>query len=150
VLVIDELVRPVLTGISTVQWDGFKRLILGSGKPVLWVTKGAQTEHVSTPDNALVLGLFRVIRREDPSVRLVTLDVQSPASAAAHWAVQQVLRTLTDGEIAETEYAERDGLLLVSRVMPDKHINDLKAAEQGTGLELVDKKLHANPAQVRL
>lgn len=159
ILVVDELSKPVLTTISSAQWDALKHLLLGSSKPVLWVTKGAQTTSVSEPDNALVQGLFRVIRREDPASRLVTLDVQSPASPAAHRAVQQVLRQLveqldSDGELTETEYAERDGILLVPRVVPDKRLNDFKVAERGTGTgngqELVLKDLHANPAQVRL
>lgn len=174
VLVVDELTRPLLTTISPDKWDALRRLLLQSaqgGRPVLWVTQGAQTDRVTAPDNALVQGLFRVVRREDPSVRLATLDVQSPASASAHWAIQQVLGALVagggacdddlrdDGEVdtklntaaaAETEYAERDGLLLVPRVMPDRRLNEIKAAERGSGLELVEKPLRANPAQVRL
>jgi acyl transferase domain-containing protein len=159
ILVVDELVKPVLTTISPENWDTLKRLLIGSGKPVLWVTKGAQTTRVSEPDNALVQGLFRVIRREDPAARLVTLDVQSPASPAAHWAVQQVLRQLADhldldGTLTETEYAERDGILMVPRVMPDKRLNDFRVAERGTGTgtghELVVKEMHTNPSQVRL
>ncbi|KAI8932187.1 hypothetical protein NX059_011067 [Plenodomus lindquistii] len=159
VLVVDELVKPVLTTITSAKWDALKQLLLGSSKPVLWVTKGAQTTRVSEPDNALVQGLFRVIRREDPASRLVTLDVQSPASPAAHWAIQQVLCQLaehldSDDTLTETEYAERDGILLVPRVIPDKRLNDFRVAERGTGTstghELVPKDLHANPAQVRL
>ncbi|KAF2993299.1 putative PKS-like protein biosynthetic cluster, partial [Neopestalotiopsis sp. 37M] len=159
VLVIDELVRSVLADISSSRWESLKRLI-ASGKPLLWVTRGAQTENVSSPDNALVQGLFRVVRREDPGVRLVTLDVQSPASAAAHWAVQQVLATMAFGldtrtgsaeaAIGETEYAERDGLLLIPRIVPDNDLNEFRAAERGAGHRLVEKYLHANPAQVRL
>jgi len=155
VLVVDELVTPVLTTISSEKWDALKGLLIGSGKPVLWLTKGAQTTRVSEPDNSLVQGLFRVVRREDPAARLVTLDVQSPASPAAHWAVQQVLRQLAEqldaeGTLSETEYAERDGILMVPRVVPDKRLNDFRGAERGIGHELVVKAMHANPAQVRL
>lgn len=161
ILVVDELVRPVLTTISPENWHALRHLLLSSGKPVLWVTKGAQTKHVSEPDNALVQGLFRVIRREDPTVQLITLDVQSPASPAAHWVVQRVLGQIAKhldsdggegGSLIETEYAERDGILIIPRVIPDKRLNDFKAAERGNGTyhELVVKEMHANPAQVRL
>ncbi|KAK4215364.1 hypothetical protein QBC37DRAFT_459225 [Rhypophila decipiens] len=160
VLVMDELAQSVLTTISPANWALLKRLV-SSTKPILWVTKGAQTSHVSDPEKAMVQGLFRVARREDPGARLTTLDVQSPSSPAAHWAVERVLRKVilssTVQEGAETgvgvldeEYAERDGFLMVSRVIPDEKLNEFKTATMGAGLAPVMKPFHGNPAQVRL
>ena len=147
VLVLNELSKPVLTRIPEKQWEALKQLI-STGKPLLWVTKGAQTSQVTDPDNAMVQGLFRVARREDPQVKLTTLDVQSATSPATGWAIDQVLRKLRTG--AETEYAERDGILFVQRVVPDVPVNDFKAAEGGKGLEPVVKGLHETEAQVRI
>ncbi|KAK3328393.1 hypothetical protein B0T19DRAFT_357739 [Cercophora scortea] len=149
VLVIDELSKPVLTSISEGHWETLKKLV-SSGRPILWVTKGAQTDRVTDPENAMVQGLFRVIRREDPGAQLTTLDVQSPASPAAHWAIERVLRILLAGGAVDTEYAERDGVLLVPRVIPDESLNKFKTAELGAGLEPVIKGFHTNEAQVRL
>ncbi|KAK3985842.1 hypothetical protein QBC44DRAFT_403752 [Cladorrhinum sp. PSN332] len=153
VLVLDDLSKPgVLARIPEAQWDALKTLI-STGTPILWVTKGAQTDHVAEPDNALVLGLFRVVRREDPQARLHTLDVQSATSPATAWAIERVLRQLrSGGDDLETEYAERDGVLLVQRLVPDIGVNDFKAAENGNGkgLETVVKGLHETEAQVRL
>lgn len=98
----------------------------------------------------MVQGLFRVARREDPGARLTTLDVQSPSSPAAHWAIDRVLRKILSGDNVDDEYAERDGLLLISRVIPDESLNSFKAADMGGGLEPVVKSFHANEAQVRL
>ncbi|KAK3313628.1 hypothetical protein B0H66DRAFT_503226, partial [Apodospora peruviana] len=152
VLVLDELAQSVLTRISEPRWELLKKLV-GSGKPVLWVTKGAQTDRVSDPDKAMVQGLFRVARREDPGARLTTLDVQSPSSPATHWAVDRVLRKMLSSSNArlDEEYAERDGLLLVSRVIPDESLNEFKTACVTTGaLQPVLKPFHGNAAQVRL
>ncbi|QKX62342.1 uncharacterized protein TRUGW13939_09501 [Talaromyces rugulosus] len=149
VLIIDELAQPVLPSISERHWEALKALV-ALGKPILWVTKGAQTERVSDPENAMVQGLFRVIHREDPGARLITLDVESPASPAAYWAMDQVLKKILSGGVLETEYAERGGMLLVPRIMPDESLNRFKNAEVGAGLDLVTKAFHANEAQVRL
>ena len=149
VLVLDELQKSVLTQISENKWEALKQVI-STGRPLLWVTKGAQTSSVTDPDNAMVQGLFRTARREDPQARLTTLDVQSATGAATGWALVQVLRKLRGGIGAETEYAERDGILLVQRVVPDVPINDFKAAESGKGLEPVVKGLHESKALVRL
>ncbi|KAK4113196.1 hypothetical protein N656DRAFT_730717 [Canariomyces notabilis] len=154
VLILDDLSKPgVLARIPEAQWDALKALI-ATATPLLWVTKGAQTSHVTHPGNALVLGLFRVARREDPQARLHVLDVQSATSPATTWAIEQVLRKIRtsgrDSADVETEYAERDGVLLVQRLVPDTPVNDFKAAESGKGLEPVVKGLHATEAQVRL
>lgn len=149
VLVLDELYKPVLTGIGEEKWEALKELA-GTGKPLLWVTKGGQTSQVTDPDNAMVQGLFRVVRRENPQAHLTTLDVQSATSSATAWAIDQVLQELRVGAGAETEYAERDGVILLQRLRPDGPVNGFKAAENGTGLDPVVKGLHETEAQVRI
>ncbi|KAK3400724.1 hypothetical protein B0T20DRAFT_390600 [Sordaria brevicollis] len=119
-LVLDELSSPVLTHASHKQWESLKRLT-ASGNPIVWVTKGSQYQ-VTDPDNALVHGLLRVIRREDTMARLTTLDVQSPTSLATAWVVDKLLE-LARTHKAETEYAERNGMIFVQRLMPDSKIN---------------------------
>ncbi|KAI8944015.1 hypothetical protein F4801DRAFT_601226 [Xylaria longipes] len=90
---------------------------------------------VKEPENAMIHGLFRVARQEDPNVRLTTLDVQFPASAAAYRAIEIILQTVLSktGVLVETEYAERDGVLLVPRLVIDKSLNGFKAADLGAG-----------------
>jgi acyl transferase domain-containing protein len=149
ILVLDELVSPLLSDITEDQWDALKRLI-STGKPLLWVTYGGQTSEVTDPNNAMVHGLFRVIRREDPQANLTTLDVQSPTSPSTVSAIEKVIGKLGAGVGAETEYAERNGIIYMQRILPDKGINDFKTAESGKGLEPVVTSLHANKAQIRI
>ncbi|KAI0485708.1 putative polyketide synthase [Xylaria cf. heliscus] len=149
ILVLDELIEPVLTNISEEHWRALKQVI-ATGKSVLWVTKGSQMENVTEPNNAAVHGLFRVIRREDPQARLATLDVESAAAFSTPWAIQQVLRKLSFGAGAETEYAERGGIIYLQRVRPDTKINDFKAAENGKGLKPIVQSLRESKVQIRL
>ncbi|KAM0133546.1 hypothetical protein ACHAO1_006203 [Botrytis cinerea] len=151
VLILDELHTPVLTQINAIQWEGLKMLI-NSGNHLLWVTKGAQYK-VTDPNNALVHGLFRVARREDPSVKLSVLDVESSAGPATNYAIDAVLNSLQINQdpktVIETEFVERDGTLYVQRVVPDLRVNEFKRAEV-EGAEPVLKNLHETEAAVQL
>ncbi|KAI1122100.1 hypothetical protein F5Y10DRAFT_287542 [Nemania abortiva] len=149
VLVLDELSKPLLTRIDGSQWDTLKALV-SSGTPLLWVTKGSQHDRVTDPDRALVHGLFRVARRENPAARLTVLDVQSGTSPATAWAINQVLRLLYRGSnMVETEYAERDGILHAQRVIPDLVLNAFKRAET-VGSEPIVKSFHETDVQVHI
>ncbi|KAI1213019.1 uncharacterized protein F4807DRAFT_471537 [Annulohypoxylon truncatum] len=147
VLIIDELSKPILKSVDGKQWESIKGLI-SSGIPLLWVTKGAQYP-VTDPDNAMVQGLFRTARQEDPSINVTTLDVQSSTSAATSWAIDKVLGLLKDGLPVETEYSERNGILSIQRIQPDTLVNDFRHAEED-GLPPVVKGFHSTEVQVQL
>ncbi|KAB8293815.1 hypothetical protein EYC80_009297 [Monilinia laxa] len=152
VLVLDELYVPVLTKINETQWEALK-LLISSGNQLLWVTKGAQYK-VTDPDNALVHGIFRVACREDTSVKLSVLDVESSTGAATNYAIETVLKSLhvnqPDSEaVVETEFVERNSILYVHRVVPDLKINEFKRAER-EGAESVLKGLHETESAVQL
>ncbi|KAH6720961.1 KR domain-containing protein [Leptodontidium sp. MPI-SDFR-AT-0119] len=129
VLILHELFAPVLTEVSSEQWEALKTLI-SSGNNLLWVTKGAQHE-VTNPDNALAHGLFRVIRMEDANAKLTTLDVQSSTSPATSWAIDILLKSLW------------------SEVIPDDPINNFKRDEI-EGAESALKYLHGTETAVAL
>ncbi|KAK1774693.1 hypothetical protein QBC45DRAFT_337084 [Copromyces sp. CBS 386.78] len=145
-LVLDELSSPVLAHASGKQWESLKRLT-ASGNPVVWVTRGSQYQ-VTDPDNAVVHGLFRVVRREDPTARLTTLDVQSATSLATAWVVDKILELVRIHK-AETEYAERNGVVSVQRLMPDTNVNAFKQGEINGG-QTVAKGFHEQESTVQL
>lgn len=136
VLVLDEISNPLLRDVSGQQWDETKAL-LSSGVPILWVTKGAQMS-VTNPDHALINGLSRVVRREDPSTQLTLLDISSDTGVVAARAIAQIVIKMHHGQ-AEEEYAERGGCLYIPRLMPDMAVNTFKRAEtEGNGPVLQD------------
>lgn len=151
VLILDEFSSPVLTTVSGDQWDAIKKL-MNQGCKVLWVTKGSQIK-ASQPDCALVHGLFRTIRAEDPSMDLATLDLEcgeSPVVAAA--AIDCILELLLKPaakEHMDYEYAQRDGIFYVNRILPDGPLNRFKTDEVH-GAEPVYKALHDTETVVRL
>ncbi|KAL8918766.1 MAG: hypothetical protein Q9208_007163 [Pyrenodesmia sp. 3 TL-2023] len=147
ILILDELWNPVLTQADEKQWEAIKSLV-SSGKPLLWVTRGAQ-HPVTNPDNAMIHGLFRVARQEDSMAKLTTLDVQSSTSPATTWAIEKVLGLLRSDRSVEAEYMERNGILHVARIIPDVPLNDFRHAEE-EGLEPVVKKFHETEVQVQL
>lgn len=149
VLVTDELSHSVLRYANYRIWETLKTL-LGSGIPVLWVTKGAQLG-VTNPDGALVQRLFRVVRREDLTARLTTLDMSSDYSGDgfAWWPrVVQILSEIRRGA-PEAEYAERWGVLHVPRVIPDTPLSVFKRAEDD-GVPSIRGALFSTPNRVQL
>lgn len=149
VLVLDALFAPILTNPTETQWTALKRLFC-SDKQVLWVTKGTQIAKVTDPDNAMVHGLFRTIRQELPGCKLVTLDLEETDGLPAITTVQKVLQMLATSVSVEGEYAERDSILFIPRLMPDTAVNSFKTAETGKGLDPVFKDFHETEVQVRL
>ena len=150
VLILDELFAPVLTQIDSKQWESLRNLI-STGNNLLWVTKGSQHE-VTEPDNALVHGLFRTVRMEDPNAKLTTLDVQSSTSIATALSIDLVLKSLRKDQpkqFGEFEFAERNGILHVHRLLPDVPINKFRAVER-EGAEPIIRYLHAAEATVML
>jgi hypothetical protein len=142
VLILDELFSPVLTTASKQQWLAIKHLI-GQGCKILWLTSGSQLD-VTSPDNALVHGLFRTIRAEDRSLHITTLDIESRDSAASSTAVRNVLeslRTPAPKTGLESEFVERGGVIYVNRIRPDDAINQVKSDEI-TGTKPVVASLH--------
>lgn len=150
VLVVDEIKCPVLPNLSSDQWKALQDLI-GSGKKILWVTAGSQFE-VSNPQAALIHGLARSARAEDPALVLKTLDVESGSGCASAEAIHKVLLSLGNPaprDRIENEYCERRGMIYTSRILPDEPINQ---AENDSTLGAVTQlqPLHSNPSFVRL
>nr|POE79483.1 fumagillin dodecapentaenoate synthase [Quercus suber] len=150
VLILDELSTPILAQVTTEQWDTLKGLV-ASGKKLLWVTKGAQMS-ITHPDNALAHGLFRVVRMEDAGAQLTCLDVQSSTSPAGSIAISQILNYMdsdTSKRSVETEFAERDGIIHVHRIIPDDAVNAFRRYER-EGAPTESRRFHANDAAVSL
>ena len=152
-LFVDDPNSPLLANMSETTWNSLRKLIT-SGRDILWLTTGSQMTTPS-PSNALIHGFARSLRGEDSTLSLVTLDVSSleNASIVAH-SVLQVMATFSQQGISssrprENEYAERGGVLHVSRVLRDEGLVQT-LEENSTRTELRDTYLRANPRVVRL
>ncbi|CBF79115.1 hypothetical protein AN7084.2 [Aspergillus nidulans FGSC A4] len=146
ILITDEMFKPVLAEVTQEQWGAIQR-ILAFGCKIVWVTSGAQKDVVS-PLQALVSGLSRVVRAEDPTISFTLLDVESPYSKKSFRAIADVLERVDNGNTSsglvdeEYEYVERGGIVHVSRVYPD-------IASGGDGKAVI-QNLHNHASCVRL
>ncbi|KAJ6023925.1 Acyl transferase/acyl hydrolase/lysophospholipase [Penicillium herquei] len=152
VLVLDELEWPVMSKLDDRQWATLQ-LLVQNQCDLLWVTSGAQME-VAQPTQAVIIGFLRVLRNEEPLLRLISLDVESPtAKNSTVDAIDHCLGilTATAGPRAhlDSEYVERGGIVHISRVLPDTKVNEAQK-EEATGRpgQMVD--LHASPNCIRL
>ncbi|KJX96875.1 polyketide synthase like protein [Zymoseptoria brevis] len=124
--------QPILPEISEKDWVGLQGL-LASGAPILWITEGSQMRP-SHPHKALIHGLRRTAKAEDPLLELITLDVERINGPNTVPAVLDVLQRLRAGKLKGTgvdfEFAEREGVVYVPRVVPDTELNTA-AAQRG-------------------
>lgn len=150
VLILDELHDPTLSNISTAQWRSLQNLIVPQNM-ILWVTTGSQLE-VNRPDNALVYGLARTLRAEDPHLTFITLDVESGSDVETISAIHRILHYMKrlGGQVpTESEYCERRGVLYINRVFPNDEIN--QAENDGTnGAQPRLMSLHDHKSCVRM
>ncbi|PLB49865.1 putative LovB-like polyketide synthase [Aspergillus steynii IBT 23096] len=93
-------------------------LTKGTGN-IVWVTRGGLMD-VTSPEQALILGLARSARSENPDLRLVVFDI-APKSGPARAA--RLASELLDPSIDENEIAERDGTLYIPRVVSNDQLN---------------------------
>lgn len=150
ILVLDEMFSSLFSAVSDEQIAALKKLVEKRCR-LLWVTIGGQMR-VTLPERSLFIGVERALLSEDPSALIMSLDVESasgPESLAAVAAGVRHIASIDSFEFGDNEFAERDGLMHVSRVIPDLKITKAEAAAtQGPELQL--QALHGAEAHVRL
>ncbi|KAK7542637.1 putative polyketide synthase [Phyllosticta citribraziliensis] len=150
VVVVDELSSPLFPAITDNQWEALKKLA-ASDRQILWVTEGSQFE-VTRPEKAMIHGLTRTIRAEDPSVRITTLDVEESAGRHTVPTINSVLRGLSNENYhanTDHELVERRGMIFISRLLPDDPVNTA-SDEALHGRALEELSLHDSPSTVRM
>ncbi|KAH8662215.1 hypothetical protein BX600DRAFT_414262 [Xylariales sp. PMI_506] len=120
----------VIWDISKQTYSALRRVI-DSTKVIFWVTQGGQIEALN-PKDSLFQALARTIHSENPHKRLISFDMDvqkaSKTSEAAQTIVKLFRHSVLDHsglEPAETEYAEREGKLLVPRLVTVDNLNRL-------------------------
>lgn len=150
IVVLDELSTALFPNMQDEGWKALRDLTL-LGKRILWVTKGSQMK-VTDPDRAMVFGLGRTVRAEDPSVSITCLDVENESGPQTSAAIDGLLKSL-DGQSPKTrienEYVERNGIIYISRIQPDHIVN---TAEKGNVSEesFMERSLHDCETLIRV
>jgi hypothetical protein len=150
VVVLGEMHSPVMSHLSDEQFESFRKLIELECR-ILWVTRGAQMQ-VTHPEHALFLApRGRYMERTRPLLIMV-LDVENADGTASLGALHSVLKRLVSAETLEDEdheFTERGGMVYISRIVPDKAVNQAEK-DSALGPESQDQSLHGHQSTVRL
>ncbi|KAF4452204.1 Acyl transferase/acyl hydrolase/lysophospholipase [Fusarium austroafricanum] len=150
ILILDEVFHSLMPHIGQYQLEVIKHIVQLECK-VLWVTSGAHLS-VSNPDRAAINGFLRVLRAEEPTLRLLTLDIEPHGSAAASKCIDACLRIL-NGEVsndpADSEFVDRDGFLFTSRLLPDTNLTK-EQSDEISDLDTEQVDLHTSSDCIRL
>lgn len=125
---LEELERPLLGDLSPEKYPAIQEL-LTSCKSVLWITDGGGSDYSKRPEYAIVNGLSRVLRNENPERPFATLALDIHADVTEKQ-IQLICRVFhqvlgTDHESAwyDSEFVEVDGFLSIPRVIPDRDLS---------------------------
>lgn len=152
VVIADEMNAPVLRDITESQWEALKTLLAVKLCKLLWVTTGASGKDITNPNAAMISGLLRVVRLEDPSIHPVSLDVETAGTHEALEAIVHLLDRMNHMEEAgvfECDFSERGGVLYINRVTVDEKLNIIKARDE-VSTELEEVKFRTARETVRL
>lgn len=150
VLVFDKLATGGTPSLNQYGWNMLQTLVQAECH-ILWVTRGAQMQVVN-PNGAICNGLARVIRNENPSLRLINLDVENWSGSATTRAIDTCLRLLdrySACDTQESEFVERSGILYISRLEPDVELNRA-VEEDSTGRDLESVSFHGSSRRIKL
>jgi len=134
-IVIDSAEHPLLLDPAQEAFERTKQLLL-LGKNVLWVSFQYSPPSAETAAlKNMVNGMGRVVRRENPGLRLITVDVQDQiqlsGSGNGSLELERIVQTLVEIAMSsfwpvsetiraeELEYTICDGKLTIPRVIPD-------------------------------
>nr|KMM71000.1 lovastatin nonaketide synthase [Coccidioides posadasii RMSCC 3488] len=116
-----EINQPMLRDMDATVFEAIKAMTTKC-KGLLWVTRGGSVD-CEKPDLGLAAGFLRAARSEYLGRSYVTLDLDpsaSPWSEDDVQAIVQVLKVGFDGSsLGEFEYAMRDGVFKIPRVLND-------------------------------
>ncbi|PKX89349.1 putative polyketide synthase [Aspergillus novofumigatus IBT 16806] len=135
-IVLSALSRHLMAEPTPEELEVLRRIFL-KALGVLWVTRGAEISPV-TPDGALATGFVRTSRSESGIERIVTLDLDGQNPLSSHRAAEVICTVVRERILAgengqsDTEYAERNGVLLIPRIVENQAFNRSLAASHET------------------
>ena len=107
--------------------DTMQRLVCQASS-LIWVSAGGLIQ-ASDPQAAITIGLLRVITTEMPTSRFISMDFEagfdqsSVELARAVVEKELLIEEPNQGFLKESEYGFSNGLLHVSRLVPDRYLN---------------------------
>ncbi|EFQ96956.1 hypothetical protein MGYG_08877 [Nannizzia gypsea CBS 118893] len=138
-IVLEELDKPVLIEMQSKQFDGFKKLVR-TASSILWVTAGDLMVG-KNPAVAMAHGINTFLMNENSTrhLRFATLDLDDAALSETATAVKHIAEIFLlvakaqSREECETDFILKDGVVHISRVVPDTQLNEEFRLDNGDG-----------------
>ena len=133
IIVLADLVGNFLKELNTEALESLKTLFRQAAS-LVWVTAGGLINGAK-PEDAVIGGLLRAIITEMPHVKIATIDLDVGYDQANQDNADLVL--LKEGELQvpgarDSEYAFNDGVLQISRLVPDYTLNQRYLEQEGS------------------
>ncbi|KAL6899961.1 polyketide synthase [Trichoderma evansii] len=155
-IILDSAKQPLLTKASAKQFAGITRLLSKATK-VYWVIFATNDSSRILPDNALITGVSRTARNENPYLDCFTIDVQDSLEQHPDQIQNAILEFIdaTETRIKKNEPREfelmyRDGRMQIQRFVPDNKLSkavstssDVTETEE-TAFHQADRRLRMN------
>ncbi|KAG7412812.1 Reducing polyketide synthase hmp8 [Fusarium oxysporum f. sp. rapae] len=123
-------------------------------KGILWISRSAHMDPMN-PKGAPVIALARTLMSEEPLKTFVTFDLSMNTPLNSSSVVQNVNKIFLQAFVSdqgsgprELEYAERNGVICVPRLVPIGPLNDV--VENGISSEITKVSFHSYPRHLKL
>lgn len=123
-VIVLDLGQPILSELSSQGFGHIKKLLTETAG-VLWVTRGAYL-NATSPTANMAVGLCRTVRSETTaSVATLDLDPESELSnqGTEDLILEAFAKVFDDQEASDMEYSEKNGALVVPRIIIDSAMN---------------------------
>ncbi|KAF5621839.1 polyketide synthase [Fusarium sp. NRRL 52700] len=123
-------------------------------KGILWISRSAHMDPMN-PKGAPVIALARTLMSEEPLKTFVTFDLSVDTPLNSSSVVQNVNKIFLQAFVAdqgsgprELEYAEKNGVICIPRLVPIGPLNDV--VENGISSEITKVSFHGYPRHLKL
>lgn len=136
IIVLADLLRSFLESIDEASFECVK-VLFRKASSLVWLTAGGLINGAK-PENAVIGGLMRAIITEMPHVQFLTIDLEVEYDKTDERIAEMILskedalqKAGEKVEAVDSEYCFKDGLLHVSRLVPDATLNQRYLGKEG-------------------
>ncbi|EOA86100.1 uncharacterized protein SETTUDRAFT_161582 [Exserohilum turcica Et28A] len=142
-VIVLDLSKSMLVNLTQPEFEALQKL-LDSAHTLLWATSGGLLDG-KIPEAGMAAGLLRVIRAEQASINVVTIDFNpdnTTTAQAADSVAANVARQIEDPARVEHEYCISGGQTYISRLEPNEEVNVVATLDkQGPEEVLLDANM---------
>ncbi|XP_014550227.1 hypothetical protein COCVIDRAFT_31971 [Bipolaris victoriae FI3] len=130
-VIVLDLSKSMLANLTQPEFEAIQK-VLNSAQTLLWATSGGLLDGV-IPEAGMAAGLLRVIRAEQASINVVTVDFNPDNTTTAQVAERvaaNVARQIEDPTSIEHEYCISGGQAYISRLEPNEEVNAIETLDK--------------------